>query len=103
MNSYVVNLYPVPNDGHPGQTLDVDNNATYQFSVPLDYKTTCCYITATGHDFYVTFDGSTPTTTNGHHIIVPFAGWWSKEATRVAKMTGTGGGATHITFSQFSY
>lgn len=103
MNSYVVNLYPVPNDGYPGQTLDVNSAQTYQFTQPLDYKTTCCYITVTGGDFYVTFDGSTPSPTNGHHIVVPFTGWWSKEATRVAKMKSTGGAVAHVTFSQFTY
>lgn len=103
MNSYVVNLYPVPNDGYPGQTLDVNSSTIYQFTTPLDYKTTCCYITVTGGDFYVTFDGSTPSSTNGHHITVPYTAWWSKEATRVAKMKSTSGAVAHVTFSQFSY
>lgn len=103
MNSYVVNLYPVPNDGNVGQTLDVNNAQVYQFTQPLDNKTTCCYITATGGDFHVTFDGSTPSSTNGHHMVVPFSAWWSKEATRVAKMKSTGGTVAHVTFSQFTY
>lgn len=103
MNSYVVNLYPVPNDGYPGETLTIDSAQAYQFTQAIDYKTTCCYITVAGGDFYVTFDGSTPSVNNGHHIEVPFAGWWSKEATRVAKMITTGGHTSRVTFSQFTY
>ena len=103
MNSYVVNLYPVPNDSNPGQTIDVTSAATASFTQALDYKTTCCYITITGGDCYVTFDGSTPSSTNGHHIIVPHDAWWSKESTRVAKFKATGGNTSHVVMSQFTY
>ena len=93
MNSYVVNLYPVPNDGQPGQTIDVTTPAA-SFTQALDYKTTCCY---------VTFDGTTPSATNGHRLVAPFANYWSKEATRTAKFIAIGGNTAHITMSQFTY
>lgn len=103
MNSYVVNLYPVPNDGQPGQTIDVTNAAVQSFTQALDYKTTCCYVTITGGDTYVTFDGTTPSSTNGHKILVPYDRIWSKEATRVAKFLATGGNTAHVVMSQFTY
>lgn len=102
MNAYVVNLYPVPNDGNAGQALNVDGTVV-SFANNFDHKTTCCYVTATGGDFYVTFDGSTPSASNGHEIPVPYEAWWSKEAARVAKMIATGGSVAHLRLSQFTY
>jgi hypothetical protein len=102
MNSYVVNLYPVPNEFGPGQALDVDGTVL-SFTNNFDPKTTCCYISSTGGNFYVTFDGSEPSSTNGHHIESPYFAWWSKEATRVAKMIAQGGAIAHIRMSQFTY
>jgi hypothetical protein len=102
MNSYVVNLYPVPNDGNLGETINV-NSTVRSFTSAIDHKTTCCYITISGGDTYVTFDGSTPSSTNGHHLIVPYDRFWSKEATRVAKFLASGGNVAHVTMSQFTY
>ena len=102
MNSYVVNLYPVPNEFGPGQALDVDGTIL-SFANNFDPKTTCCYITTDGADLYVTFDGSDPSSTNGHYLKSPYVAWWSKEATRVAKMIAHGGGITHMRMSQFTY
>ena len=102
MNSYVVNLYPVPNDSQPGQTIDVTSPAA-SFTQALDYKTTCCFITTYGADCYVTFDGTTPSASNGHRIVAPFSAYWSKEATRTAKFIAIGGNTAHITMSQFTY
>lgn len=103
MNSYVVNLYPVPNDGQAGQTVDVTNAAVSSITTPLDYKTTCCYITITGGDCYVTYDGTAPSTTNGHLLAIPYDRFWSKEATRVAKFKASSGNTAHVVMSQFTY
>jgi len=102
MNSYVVNLYPVPNDGNPNETIDV-NSVVKSFTTTLDPKTTCCYITIAGGDTYVTFDGTTPSSTNGHRLVVPYDRFWSKESTRVAKFLAVGGNTAHVTMSQFTY
>lgn len=102
MNAAVVNLYPVPNDGKPGQTIDVDGTVL-SFTTPIDRGTKMCYITISGGDVYVTFDGTTPSSTNGHHLIVPYDRFWSSEATRVAKFLATGGNVAHVTMSQFTY
>ena len=102
MNAYVVNLYPVPNDANLGQAVDVDGTVV-SFANSFDPKTTCCLVTATGGDFYVTFDGSVPSSTNGHEITVPYRDYWSKEAARVAKMKATGGAIAHLRLSQFTY
>ena len=85
MNSYVVNLYPVPNDGSASETLVV-NSTPVQFSATIDSKTTCCMITVHDADVIVTFNGTTPTITNGHVLIPPFYAFWSKDAIRAVKM-----------------
>ena len=103
MNSYVVNLYPLPNDGQPGQTIDVSNGTVSSFTQSLDYKTSCCYITITGGDCWVTFDGSTPSSANGHRLQVPYDRIWSKEATRTAKFIAASGTLSHVVMSQFTY
>ena len=103
MNSYVVNLYPVPNDGNLNETIAVSNSVVKSFTTSLDPKTTCCYVTIAGGDTHVTFDGSTPSATNGHHLVVPYDRFWSKEATRAAKFLATSGNTAHVTMSQFTY
>lgn len=102
MNAAVVNLYPVPNDGFAGETIDV-NNTVKSFTSTLHPGTKMCYITISGGDTYVTFDGSNPSSSNGHHLIVPYDRFWSWEATRKAKFLATGGNVAHVTMSQFTY
>ena len=103
MNSYVVNLYPIPNEFGLGEALNVTNAAVQQFTTSFDPKTSCVYVTCSGGDFYVTFDGTTPSATNGHYINSVYYAWWSKEAARVAKMIGSSGTTAHIRISQFTY
>lgn len=103
MNSYVVNLYPIPNEFGPGEALDVTNAAVSQFATSFDPKTSCCYVTTSGGSFYVTFDGSTPSSTNGHLLASPYGEWWSKESARVAKFLASSGTAVNIRMSQFTY
>jgi len=103
MNSYVVNLHPIPNGTQPGETLTVTNAAVSQFATSFDPRTSCCYITITGGDLHITFDGSAPSASNGHHIVVPFEGWWSKEAARLAKMKAQSGANSKVVMSQFTY
>ena len=102
MNAAVVNLYPVPNDSYPGQTIDADGTAV-SFTTTLHTGTKMCYVTVAGGDCYVTFDGSTPSSTNGHHLFVPYDRFWSAEATRKAKFLASGGNVAHVTMSQFTY
>ena len=103
MNAYVVNLYPVPNDLVLGKAVDVSNTAVSVFPDGYDAKTTCCLVTASGGDFYVTFDGSDPSSTNGHLMTVPYKDWWSREAARVARMKATGGNISHLRLTEFTY
>lgn len=102
MNSYVVNLYPVPNGATTCETFDVSGTVK-TFTSSFDYKTTCCYITAATGDLFVTFDGTTPSSTNGHRLVAPYAQFWSKESARNAKMIAATGTASHVTMSQFTY
>ena len=102
MNSYVVNLYPNPNGTAQGQALDVDGTVV-SFTSNFDPKTTSVLVTSSGGDFYVTFDGSTPSSSNGHQIASPYIGWWSKDSARLAKFLATGGSIAHLRLSQFTY
>lgn len=103
MNAAVVNLYPVPNDGFAGETIDVDSTTPASFTSSLHPGTKMCYITITGGDVYVTFDGSAPSSTNGHHLQVPYDRFWSWEATRKARFLAISGNVAHVTMSQFTY
>lgn len=103
MNSYVVNLYPVPNDGNPGETITVADDAVSSFTTTLNYKTTACYLSVTGGNVYVTFDGTTPSDTNGILLTAPYDRLWSKESTRVAKFIAVADASARVAMSQFTY
>jgi hypothetical protein len=103
MNSYVVNLYPVPNDGFAGEGIDVTSAAAASFTGPFDPKTSCVMISVMHGDMYVTFDGSLPSVTNGIYIKAPYINYWSKEAARVARMIAVSGQTAHVRIVQFTY
>lgn len=102
MNAAVANLYPVPNGTAPSETLTVDGTPV-SFTTTLDRGTKMCYITCADHDIYVTFDGTNPSSTNGHDIRAPYDRFWSWEATKKAKFLAHGGSVAHVTMSQFTY
>jgi len=103
MNSYVVNLYPVPNEFGPGEAIDITSAAAVQFTTSFDPKTSCVLVSVQHGDLYVTFDDSTPSSSNGLYIKAPYLDYWSKEAARVAKMIGTSGTNAHVRIAQFTY
>jgi hypothetical protein len=67
MNSHITNLYPVPNGTVSGQNLAVSTSAV-QFSA---FHTDTKYVMIDVQDdsVYVTFDGSTPSASNGHILL----------------------------------
>ena len=103
MNSYVVNLYPVPNESGLGEAIDVTSSAAVQFATSFDPKTSCVLVSVQHGDMYVTFDGSTPSSTNGIYIKSYYTNYWSKESARVAKMIAVGGQTAHVRIAQFTY
>jgi hypothetical protein len=50
----------------------------------------------------VTFDGTTPTASNGHVLTNGWYGWWSKDAAIAAKLLRHAGTSAQVTISQFT-
>ena len=102
MNTYVVNLYPVSNDQAPMQTITVGTGAT-SFVNNFDTKTNVFFFTLHGGNVYVTFDGTTPSSSNGHTLEAPYAGWFNKIAVKNMKLVKHSGGAAVVAISQFTH
>lgn len=101
MNSYVVNLYPKPNDVFASQTITVAGT-TVSFADNFDYKTDSCFFSVQTAPVIVTFDGTTPTSSNGHVLPAGYVGWFSTLALRVAKFVRSGATSATVTMSQFT-
>jgi len=102
MNSYVVNLYPVSNDQAPMQTVLPGTTAT-SFVNNFDVKTNVFFFTLHAGNMYVTFDGTTPSSTNGHTMEAPYVGWFNKIAVKNMKMVKHAGQAPIVAISQFTH
>ena len=102
MNSYVVNLYPVSNDQAPMQTITVGTSAT-SFVNNFDTKTNVFFFTLHGGSAYVTFDGTTPSASNGHILEGPYVGWFNKIAIKNMKLLKHTGTAVVVSISQFTH
>jgi len=102
MNSYVVNLYPVSNDQAPMQTIFPDTFAT-SFANTFDSKTNVFFFTLHNGSVYVTFDGSTPSSFNGHTIQSPYVGWFNKIAIKNMKLVKHPGASPVAAISQFTH
>jgi hypothetical protein len=79
-----------PNGSQPDQRLTVDDTVR-QFTA-FDAETSAVYWTSEDAPCRVTFDGSDPTTTNGHIIPAGASGTWSvalAAAARFIRNTGT--------------
>lgn len=84
--SFIANLYPRPTLGQTDERLAVSNSAvpfttnwrtnTLNRFVVLDVQT---------NDIMVTFDGSDPTSTNGHRLYFGQSYTWSVDAAMAAK------------------
>jgi hypothetical protein len=85
------------NSAATDQRLTV-SNAVVQLSV-LNAFTTQIFWTSEDAEIRVTFDGSNPTTTNGHIIAIGSSGIWSATLAGQAKFirTGSTDGAIHAT------
>ena len=98
-NSLVVNLYPQPT-GEADERLAVSTTAVSLTAGWTSSKTKYVLIDVQTADVMVTFDGSTPTASNGHLFkagVQPFL--WNKETARVAKFIRAGAtdAAVHAT------
>jgi len=82
-NSLVTNLYPAPTPGVADQTLTVANSVV-QFSA-FNSLTKFVVLDVQVADVRVTYDGSTPSSTNGHILFAGRSYTWSKAAAAAAK------------------
>ena len=84
-NSLVVNLYPSPT-GEADERLAVSSTAVALANAWSASKTKYLLIDIQGDDVMVTFDGSNPSSTNGHlfkKLTPPFL--WNKNTAMAAK------------------
>lgn len=84
-----------------GQYLTVTSTATVQFSA-FNTLTTCIVLDIQGANTYCTFDGSTPSSTNGHILYPGSAYTWSTATATFAKFVATTTTNCTIYASQFT-
>ena len=85
MNSYAVNVFPVPAPGQTDERLSVSSSAV-PFSTtwtPADVK--FIVLDVQTNDVMVTFDGSTPTSSNGHRLYAGQSFTWHRKTAEAAQ------------------
>jgi hypothetical protein len=100
-NSYVTNLYPKPTVGVTDQTLTVSSSAV-QFGTAFNKLTRYIVFDVQVADVRVTYDGSDPTTSNGHILFAGRSYTWSKQAAEAAKFIQDGSTDATIHASEFT-
>ena len=100
-NSYVTNLYPKPVAGVNDQTLTVSSSAV-PFGTAFNKLTRYIVFDVQGADVRVTYDGSDPTTSNGHILFAGRSYTWSKAAAQAAKFIQDGSTDATIHASEFT-
>ena len=100
-NSFVTNLYPKPTPGVTDQSLAVADSAV-QFGTAFNSLTKYVVLDIQTADVRVTYDGSDPTTSNGHILFAGRSYTWSKEAAAAAKFIRNGGTSASIHASEFT-
>ena len=110
-NSFVTNLYPIPSGTANDHRLTVDATVGgVQFSQSSKDDNTDAFDSLTKYiafdvqdaDVFMTFDGSAPTTSNGHKLFAGRSYTFSKEAAIKAKFIRAGGTSAKIHASQFT-
>ena len=92
MNSYISNLYLKPVDSATSQRLTPTSSTTESFAPFLRSTKAITFDVQVG-DAFMTIDGSTPTSTNGHRVYATRAYTLSVEAARAAKFIADAGNA----------
>lgn len=84
----------------PGQSIANASGSATSFSVTFDVNTSLVPLEVQGVSSYVTFDGTTPSATNGHVLFVNQAYHWNVAAAQSAKFLAIGGSG-RVMCSQF--
>ena len=100
-NSFVTNLYPKPTPGVTDQSLAVADSAV-PFGTAFNSLTKYVVLDVQTADVRVTYDGSDPTTSNGHILFAGRSYTWSKEAAAAAKFIRNGTSSASIHASEFT-
>ena len=100
-NSFVTNLYPKPTPGVTDQSLAVADSAV-PFGTAFNSLTKYVVLDVQTADVRVTYDGSDPTTSNGHILFAGRSYTWSKEAAAAAKFIRNGSTSASIHASEFT-
>jgi hypothetical protein len=89
MGMHVTNLETElqPTSGATMQKLSMDN--TVKELAALDTNTTHVFYTVEAGTVRVTFDGTTPSASNGHLLAQNASGFWTKETAEAAKFWQT--------------
>lgn len=101
-NSYVTNLYPKPTTGVTDRRVTVGASAANLVVADLNALTRYAVLDIQGGDIFVTFDGSTPTTSNGHKLYNTRSYTWSAQAAKAAKVIRSGASDVTVHFSEFT-
>lgn len=96
-----VNFYPKPNGTKADERLTV-SSAVVSFSTTFDITTGYVVFDVQNADVMVTYDGSTPSATNGHRLYAGTNGVWSRQAAQAAKFIRFGSTDGIIHASQFT-
>ena len=84
-NSYAVNIYPVPTTGGTDERLAVSSSVV-QFATPWDDGSNkFVVLDIQGANVMCTFDGSDPSSTNGHRLYVAQSYTWHVKTAVAAK------------------
>jgi hypothetical protein len=105
------NLYPKPTFSTVGQTngtsaavvgqrLTITSTATVQFAA-FNERTDMIVLDVQTANTYCTFDGTTPSSTNGHILTAATAYTWSTAAAKAAKFVATSTTNSIIFASEF--
>lgn len=104
MKSYVTNLYPKPTPGATDQRLLVDatTGGVQLTSTSMSNATDTVVLDIQTADVMVTFDGSAPTSSNGHFLANGTSYTWSKAAAIAAKFIRQASTNASIHASEFT-
>jgi len=84
-NSFAVNIYPVPAPGQTDERLTVSSSVV-TFTSTWDYSNVkFVTLDVQDNDVFVTFDGSDPTSSNGHRLYAGQAYTWHLRRAQAAK------------------
>jgi len=103
IKSKTVNLYPKPNGTKADQLLSVAGSAVQLVTTTWDITTYYIVLDVQGADIRCTFDGSAPTSSNGHVLKKDTSYTWSTQTARAAKFISADGATqAYIMASQFT-